>query len=125
VYTLGTQRLPPPPGRRWGLALPVRVLLVMTHLRSNLTARGLAALFGTSQCAVDRIIDHFVPVPAQQLRPATDTSHHPPIIDDTLIPVHEQSITAISTNYRRSINTPDHHLLAPASRAGSQPMLAR
>jgi hypothetical protein len=38
------------------------------------------------------------------LRPAPDNSNHP-WIDDTLIPVHDQSITTISTNYRRSVNT--------------------
>jgi hypothetical protein len=31
------------------------------------------------------------------------------IIDGTLIPVHDQSITAISKNYRRSVNTGEHH----------------
>jgi hypothetical protein len=38
-------------------------------------------------------------------RPAPDNSNHPWIIDVTLIPVHDQSITAISKNYRPSINT--------------------
>jgi hypothetical protein len=42
---------------------------------------------------------------AKALRPAPDTSTHPWIIDGTLIPVHDQPITAISKNYRRSINT--------------------
>jgi hypothetical protein len=54
---------------------------------------------------VDRIIHHLVPVLAHTLRPAPDTSNHPWIIDATLIPVHRQSITAISNNYRRSLNT--------------------
>jgi hypothetical protein len=81
------------------------VLLVLIHLRTNLTTRALAALFHTSQSAVDRIIHHLVPVLARALRPAPDNSNHPWIIDGTLIPVHDQSITAISKNYRRSINT--------------------
>ncbi|WP_179295719.1 transposase family protein [Mycobacterium avium] len=42
---------------------------------------------------------------AGALRPAPDDSAHPWIIDGTLIPVHDQSITAISKNYRRSVNT--------------------
>jgi hypothetical protein len=87
------------------LPLPVRVLLVLIHLRTNLTTRGLAALFHTSQSAVDRIVHHLVPVLARALRPAPDTSNHPWIIDGTLIPVHDHSITAISKNYRRSVNT--------------------
>ena len=37
--------------------------------------------------------------------PTPDCSTHPWIIDATLIPVHDQSITAISKNYRRSVNT--------------------
>ncbi len=41
---------------------------------------------------------------ARTLRPEPDTSNHPWIIDGTLIPVHDQSITAISKNYRRSVN---------------------
>jgi hypothetical protein len=45
-----------------------------------------------------------VPVLARALRPTADTSNHPWIIDGTQIPVHDQSITAISKNYRRSVN---------------------
>jgi Transposase DDE domain/Helix-turn-helix of DDE superfamily endonuclease len=81
------------------------VLLVLIHLPTNLTTRALAALFDTSQSAVDRIIRHLVPVLARTLRPDPDNSSHPWIIDGTLIPVHDHSITAISKNYRRSINT--------------------
>lgn len=105
VCTVAEQKLPPRPGRPWSLPLPVRVLLVLIHLRTNLTTRALAALFHTSQSTVDRIIHHLVPVLAKALRPAPYTSAHPWIIDGTLIPVHDQSITAISKNYRRSINT--------------------
>ena len=78
---------------------------MLIHLRTNLTTRALAALFHTSQSTVDRIIHHLVPVLAKALRPAPDASTPPWIIDGTLIPVHDQSITAISKNYRRSINT--------------------
>lgn len=41
---------------------------------------------------------------AQTLRPAADHGNHPRIIDGTLNPLHDQSITAISKNYPRSIN---------------------
>ena len=106
VCLLAHHRAPPRPGRPWGLPLPVRVLLVLIHLRTNLTTRALAALFGTSQSAVDRIIHHLIPVLANALRPSQDhDSTHPWIIDGTLIPVHDHSITAISKNYRRSVNT--------------------
>ncbi len=55
---------------------------------------------------VDRVIHHVVAVLGQALRPDPDhhSDTHPWIIDGTLIPVHDQSITAISTNYRRSVN---------------------
>ena len=49
VYAMAAQRLPPLPGRPWALPLPVRVLIVLIHLRTNLTTRALAALFHTSQ----------------------------------------------------------------------------
>jgi hypothetical protein len=45
-----------------------------------------------------------VPVSARTLRPDPDNRNHPWIIDGTLIPVHDQSITVIRTNYRRSVN---------------------
>jgi hypothetical protein len=65
----------------------------------------LAALFDTSQSTIDRVLHHLVPVLSGALRPAPDNTTHPWIIDGTLIPVHDQSITAISKNYRRSVNT--------------------
>ena len=87
------------------MPLPARLLLVLIHLRTNLTTRALAALFRTSQSAIDQIIHHLLPVLAHALRPAPHDSAHPWIIDGTLIPVHDQSITAISKNYRRSVNS--------------------
>jgi hypothetical protein len=105
ICALARHHLTPVRGRPWSLPLQVRVLLVLIHLRTNLTTRALAALFHISQSAVDRIIHHLVPVLSRELRPAPDTSNHTWIIDDTLIPVHDQSITAISKNHRRSINT--------------------
>jgi hypothetical protein len=105
VCAAAQQRLPTTPRRRWSLPLAARVLLVLIHLHTNLTTRALAALFATSQSTVDRIIHHLVPVIAQELQPIQDRSANPWIIDGTLIPEHDQSITAISKNYRRSVNT--------------------
>ena len=57
--------------------------------------------------------------------PAPDNTNHPWIIDGTLIPAHDQSITAISKNYRRSVNT-QIIICAHRRRSGrSRPMLAR
>jgi hypothetical protein len=105
VCTLANQRRPPAAGCPWDLPLPVRALLVLIHLRTNLTTRALAALFDTSQPTADRVLHHLVPVLARALRPNPDNSNLPWIIDGTLIPVHNQSMTAISKNYRRSVNT--------------------
>jgi hypothetical protein len=62
-------------------------------------------LFDTSQSAVDPIIHHLVPLLADTLRPDLGRHSGPWITDATLIGVHDQSITAPSKNYRRSINT--------------------
>jgi Helix-turn-helix of DDE superfamily endonuclease/Transposase DDE domain len=91
-----------------GAALAVRVLLVLVHLRTNPTTRAPAVLFATSQSAADQIIGHLVPTLASALRPqpGAPAAHATPwIIDGTLIPAHDQSITAPSKNYRRTINT--------------------
>lgn len=45
-------------GRPWSLPLEDRVLLVTAYWRTNLTLRQLAPLFGVSNSAADRIIDH-------------------------------------------------------------------
>jgi hypothetical protein len=115
VLTLiGHKAGPPTRGRPWSMPLPVRVLLLLIHLRTNLTTPALAALFNTSQSTVDRVIAHLVPVLANAIGPDIhDSGGGPWIIDGTLIPVHDQSITAISKNYRRSVNT---HIVVNAKR---------
>jgi hypothetical protein len=105
VYAIAQQRMPPDRGRPWSLPPAVRLLLVLIHLRTNLTTPALAARFHTSQSAVDRIIHHLVPLLAQALQPNPAGDTRVSIIDSTPIPVHDQTITAISKNYRRSINT--------------------
>jgi hypothetical protein len=95
----------PARGRPWSLSLSVRILLVLIHLPTNLTTRALAALFATRQSTVDRVISHVIPMLANAFRPDGTGSGGPWVIDGTPIPVHDQSITAIRKNYRRSINT--------------------
>jgi hypothetical protein len=125
VCTIAQQCSPPRRGRSWSLPLPARVLLVLIHLRTNLTTRALAALFSTSQSTVDRIIHHLVPALADGLRPTPANSTHPWIIDATLIPVHDQAITAISKNYRRSVHSlVSCHLRRAASRCRGRAQLA-
>jgi hypothetical protein len=49
----------------------------------------LAALFDTSQSAVNRVLHHLVPMLARALRPIPSDSNQPWIIDGTLIPVRD------------------------------------
>jgi hypothetical protein len=49
-------------GRRWGLDLADRVLLVAVYYRTNLTLRQTALLFGVSKSAAGRVVDHLGPL---------------------------------------------------------------
>jgi hypothetical protein len=103
----------------------VRVLPVPIHVRTHLTTLALAALFRTSQSTVDRVIDHLVAVLAQALRPDPDHHRHthPWIIDATLTPVHDQSITAISQELSPHRQHLHRHLRLPRPSRGIQPLL--
>lgn len=95
---------PAPRGRPWGgLAFENRVLLVAVYWRTNLTMRQIAALFGTSKSAADRIIDDLAPKlalrPRQRYAPETVL-----IVDGTLVPTRDHSVAAKSKNYRYSTN---------------------
>jgi hypothetical protein len=73
-------------GRRWGLSLADRVLLVAVYYRTNLTFRQVALLFGISKSAANRVVDHLAPLLA--LAPVT-RKHSPDtvlIVDGTLVP---------------------------------------
>jgi hypothetical protein len=91
-------------GRRWGLSLADRVLLVAVYYRTNLTFRQVALLFGISKSAANRVVDHLAPL----LAIAPVTRKHSPdtvlIVDGTLVPTHDRSISASSKNYRYSVN---------------------
>jgi hypothetical protein len=91
-------------GRRWGLPLADRVLLVATYYRTNLTLRQIAPLFGVSKSAAGRIVDHLAP----HLVLMPQTRRHRPdtvlIVDETLVPTHDRTMSARSKNYRYSTN---------------------
>lgn len=91
-------------GRRWGLSLADRVLLVAVYYRTNLTYRQIALLFGISKSAVDRVIDHLAPLLA--LSPVTKKHSRDTvlIVDGMLVPTYDRAITASSKNYRYSVN---------------------
>jgi len=91
-------------GRRWGLPLADRVLLVATYYRTNLTLRQIAPLFGVSKSAAGRIVDHL----ATHLVLEPQNRRHRPdavlIVDGTLVPTHDRQMSARSKNYRYSTN---------------------
>lgn len=91
-------------GRRWGLSLDDRVLLVAVYYRTNLTLRQVALLFDVSKSAAGRVVDHLGPYLA--LSPVK-RKHSPDtvlIVDGTLVPTHDRSRSASSKNYRYSTN---------------------
>jgi hypothetical protein len=91
-------------GRRWGLSLADRVLLVAVYYRTNLTLRQVALLFGVSKSAAGRVVEHLGPY----LALAPVTRRHGPgtvlIADGTLVPTHDRGVAASSKNYRYSAN---------------------
>ncbi|MFT9788150.1 transposase [Streptomyces rhizosphaericola] len=90
-------------GRPWSLPLEDRALLVTAYWRTNLTMRQLAPLFGVSKSAADRIIDPLGLMLALQPRKrfAKDTVL---IVDGTLVPTRDHTISAQAKNYRYSTN---------------------
>ena len=92
------------PGRQWCLPLPERVLLVAVYYRTNLTMRQVAPLFGITDSAAWRIIDRLSP----HLGLAPVRRRHSPdtvlIVDGTLVPFRDRTLSARSKNYRYSAN---------------------
>lgn len=91
-------------GRRWGLPLAERVLLTVVYYRTNLTFRQIALLFGISKSAANRVVEQVAPLlvlPDQGVPPSPDTVV---IVDGTLIPTYDRSVSASSKNYRYSVN---------------------
>jgi hypothetical protein len=92
------------PGRQWGLPLADRVLLVAVYYRTNLTLRQVAPLFGVSKSAAGRVVDELAPL----LTLAPVARKHGPdtvlIVDGTLVPTQDRSVSASSKNYRYSVN---------------------
>src|SRR5689334_17135039 len=80
------------------------VSLVAVYYRTNLTLRQVAPLFGVSKSAAGRIVEHL----AGYLVLAQIEGRHPSdtvlIVDGTLVPTHDRSVSARSKNYRYSAN---------------------
>jgi hypothetical protein len=98
--------------------LPVRILLVRIHPHTNLTTRAMAALFGTSQSTVDRVIHHLVPALAQALQPYPASGvgpwnrRHP---DPGARPIDHRYKQLLLAQRQH----PDHHVRSRALRRGS------
>jgi hypothetical protein len=76
------------------------VLLVAVYYRTNLTHRQIALLYGISKSAAGRIVEHLAPLSV--LSPVKK-AHGPDtelIVDGTLVPTHDRSMSASSKNYR-------------------------
>ncbi|MGI5134456.1 transposase [Streptomyces sp. CA-106110] len=90
--------------RNGALPFPDRVLLLVLAYRTNLTMQQLASLFGTTDSTVHRVLYRLAPRLAEFLGPPPADRRELRVVDGTLIPVHDQSRTAKSKNYRRSVN---------------------
>lgn len=91
-------------GRRWGLPLAERVLLTVVYYRTNLTVRQIALLFGISKSAANRVVEQVAPLlvlAEGSVPPDPDTVV---VVDGTLIPTYDRSVSASSKNYRYSVN---------------------
>jgi hypothetical protein len=91
-------------GRRWGLSLADRVLLSAVYYRTNLTFRQIALLFGISKSAANRIVEHVAPLLVLPPVTVPHGSETVLIVDGTLVPTHDRSVSASSKNYRYSVN---------------------
>ncbi|BCJ33918.1 hypothetical protein Athai_14210 [Actinocatenispora thailandica] len=86
-------------GRRWGAAAGrPGAVGGRRHYRTNLALRQIAPLFGVSKSAAGRIVDHLAP----HLVLESQTRRHRPaavlIVDGTLLPTHNRSMSARSKN---------------------------
>ena len=90
-------------GRPWNLPLEDRALLMAAYWRTNLTMRQLAPLFGVSKSAADRIIDRLGPMLALQGRKQF-TKDTVLIVDGTLVPTRDHTVSEQSKNCRYSTN---------------------
>ncbi|MCJ0871675.1 transposase family protein [Streptomyces sp. AP-93] len=86
------------------MLLDNRVLLAAIAWRTNLTHRQLADLFDIGVATVRRVLDHLTPLIAGLLEPPEGRRSDLWVVDGTLIPVEDQTMTSCSKNYRRSVN---------------------
>ncbi|WP_170127891.1 transposase family protein [Euzebya rosea] len=92
-------------GRPWALPLPARIVLCCAALRTSLTVRQLAAVFGISKSQAHRIITDLTPRLAGLLGSTVDADRRFSwTVDGTLIPTRDKTTAGRSKNYRYSTN---------------------
>ena len=90
-----------------------RALLALVALRTNLTERALAAIFGISQSTAHQAIRDLLAATSDLFVPGQFGNSDNLILNGTLIPVHDQAITKPNKNYRHSVNV---HVMATLGR---------
>jgi len=93
-------------GRPWALSIERRVTIACTSLRTNLTIRELAAVFGISPAQAHRIVtDIVLRIAALALSTPQDLDRrYSWVVDGTLVPTRDHSVAAKAKNYRWSCN---------------------
>ena len=116
-------RLAPEPrrGRPWSCSLRRRILITCTALRTNLTMRELAAVFGISKSSAHRVVADLTARLAALGHERTDP-RWTWVVDGTLIPTRDHARAARAKNYRWSCNAQvlvrGHDLRVIATSAG-------
>jgi hypothetical protein len=92
-------------GRPWAAPLRKRVIVACTSLRTNLTLRELATVFGMSTSQVHRVVADLVPrLAALLVTSAIGDRRRTWIVDGTLVPTRDHRGAAKSKNYRWACN---------------------
>lgn len=91
-------------GRPWSRSRQHRILITCVALRTNLTVRELAAMFGLSKSSAHRIVAATTRVLADTSAERAINRRWSWIVDGTLIPTRDHRVAARSKNYRWSCN---------------------
>lgn len=87
------------------MALPDRIVVCCAALRTNMTVRQIAAVFGISKSQTHRIIADLTPQLAGLLDNTVDRDMRWSwTVDGTLIPTRDRKVAGKSKNYRYSCN---------------------
>ena len=93
-------------GRPWALPLERRVLIACTSLRTNLTVRELATIFGVPPAQAHRVVTDIVQRMAGLVSatPEDLDRRYSWVVDGTLVPTRDHGVAGKAKNYRWSCN---------------------